>query len=55
MIINKTILIVLGIVIGIYLLFKLLFSRNKFDEEYQRVYDKVLTSEEYKVKGQYDK
>jgi len=55
MIINKTILIGLGIVIGIYLLYKLLFSGSKVDEDYHRVYNKVLTSEEYKVKGQYDK
>ena len=25
------------------------------DDNYQKVYDKVLTSKEYKVKGQYDK
>jgi hypothetical protein len=55
MIINKTILIGLGIVIAIYLLYKLLFTRSKLDEEYQQIYNKVLTSEEYKVKGQYDK
>ena len=55
MIINKTLLIGLGIVIGIYLLYKLLFSRSRVDEDYHRVYNKVLTSEEYKVKGQYDK
>tara|TARA_Y100000310_G_scaffold341089_1_gene439083 strand:+ start:22113 stop:22280 length:168 start_codon:yes stop_codon:yes gene_type:complete len=52
---NKTILIGLGIVIGLYLLYKLLFSTNKFDDEYNQLYNKVITSEEYKVKGQYDK
>ena len=55
MIFNKIVLIGLGIVIGIYLLYKLLFSTSKFDEDSQRIYDKVLTSDEYKVKGQYDK
>ena len=55
MILNKTILIGMGIVIGIYLLYKLLFVRSKFDEEYHQLYNKILTSEEYKVKGQYDK
>ena len=55
MIINKTILIALGIVIGLYLLYKLFFSKSKFEEEYDRLYNKVLDSEEYKVKGQYDK
>jgi|TARA_B100001971_G_scaffold187336_1_gene187973 hypothetical protein len=55
MIIDKNILIGLGILVGIYLLYKFLFRASKFDDEYQKVYNKVLTSEEYKVKGQYDK
>ena len=55
MIVNKTILIGLGIVIGLYLLYKLFFGKSKLDEEYKQLYNKVLTSEEYKVKGQYDK
>lgn len=55
MIINKTILIGLAVIMGIYLLYKLFFHTSKFDEDYQKVYNKVLTSEEYKVKGQYDK
>ena len=55
MIIDKTILIGLGIVVGIYLLYKLFFRTSKFDDDYKKVYNKVLTSEEYKVKGQYDK
>ena len=48
-------LITFGIVLGIYLLYKLLFSTSKVDDDYNGLYDKVLTSEEYKVKGQYDK
>ena len=55
MIINKTILIGIGIVFGIYLLYKLFFNKTQVEDDYQMVYDKVLTSEEYKVKGQYDK
>ena len=55
MIFNKTILIGLGIMIGIYLLYRLLFSKSKFEDDYERLYNKVLTSEEYRVKGQYDK
>ena len=55
MIFNKTILIVLGIVVGIYLLYRAMFSKNEFEEDYDRLYNKILTSEEYKVKGQYDK
>ena len=45
----------LGILVGIYLLYKLLFRTSRSDDDYQKVYNKVLTSEEYKVKGQYDK
>jgi|TARA_B100001964_G_C14004165_1_gene496349 hypothetical protein len=45
----------LGIVLGIYIMYKLFFTRIKVDDDYQKVYNKVLTSEEYKVKGQYDK
>ncbi len=55
MIFNKTMLIGLGIILGIYLLYRLLFSKSKFEEDYDRLYNKVLTSEEYRVKGQYDK
>ena len=64
MIINQNILIGLGIIMGIYLLYKLLFNRNKTnddrsktadDDDYKQLYNKVLTAKEYKVKGQYDK
>ena len=55
MIINKSILIALCVVIGIYFMYKFLFSRSQVDEDYNEKYNKVLTSEEYKVKGQYDK
>ena len=58
MIINQEILMGLGIVIGIYLLSKFLFSTfntSKVEDDYQGSYNDVLTSEEYKVKGQYDK
>ena len=52
---NKTVIIVFGIVVGIYLLYKILFTPSKFDEEYHKIYNKIITSEEHKVKGQYDK
>ena len=45
----------LGIVLGVYIMYKLFFNKIKVDDDYQKVYDKVLTSEEYKVKGQYNK
>ena len=55
MAINKTFLIAFWIALGIYLLYKLIFTKSKFEEDYEKVYNKILTSEEYKVKGQYDK
>ena len=55
MVFNKTFLIVLGVILGIYILYKLLFGKSQLDEEFEQTYNKVLTSDEYKVKGQYDK
>ena len=55
MIIDKSILIGLGVIVGIYLMYKFVFNKVKTTDDYQNVYDKVLTSDEYKVKGQYDK
>ena len=52
---NNTLLIGLGVVAGIYILYRLLFGKSKFEEDYENMYDNILTSEEYKVKGQYDK
>ena len=51
----KTFLVVFGIGLGLYLLYKLMLGKNKFEEEYDMMYDKILTSDEYKVKGQYDR
>jgi len=45
----------LGIILGVYIMYKLFFNKIEVDDSYQKVYDKVLTSKEYKVKGQYDK
>ena len=52
---NDAMLIGLGIIAGIYIFYRLLFTKSKFEDDYERLYNKVLTSEEYKVKGQYDK
>jgi len=45
----------LGLILGVYIMYKLFFNKIKVDDNYKKVYDKVLTSKEYKVKGQYDK
>ena len=55
MIINKTVMITIYILLGIYLLYKLLFKKDRFRQEYEKLYNKILDSEEYKVKGQFEK
>ena len=41
--------------IGVYLIYKLFIKKDKFHQEYNKMYDKILTSEEHKVKGQFEK
>lgn len=45
----------LYILVGVYLVYRLFFKKNKFDVEYEKMYNKVLNSKEYKVKGQFEK
>jgi hypothetical protein len=52
---TDSLLMSLGLLLGIYLIYKLLFAKKKIDTEYDNLYDRVLNSKEYKVKGQYDK
>ena len=53
--INKTILMGIYVVVGIYIIYRLFFRRDHYQQEYERLYNKVLNSAKYKVKGQYDK
>lgn len=53
--INKTILVSIYVLVGIYILYRLLFKKNPYQKEYEKLYKDVLTSDKYKVKGQYDK
>lgn len=52
---NKTILISIYIIAGLYILYKLIFGKNPYQDEYEKLYKEILTSNKYKVKGQYDK
>jgi len=52
---DKTIWIGIYALVGVYLIYKLFFKKSKFDTEYEKLYNKVLNSKEYKVKGQYEK
>jgi len=53
--INKTALIAIYVLMGLYILYKLFFRKNPYQDEYERLYNKILTSDKHKVKGQYDK
>ena len=52
---SKTILIGIYVLVTLYLLYRLFFKKNPYQEEYERLYNEVLNSDKYKVKGQYDK
>lgn len=52
---DKTIWITIYALIGAYIIYKIFFKKSKFDLEYERLYNKILNSDEYKVKGQYEK
>ncbi len=52
---NKAVLIAVYVILGIYLLFRLLYKKDRFQQEYEDLYNKTLNSEDYKVKGQYEK
>ena len=49
------ILISVYAIIGLYIIYKLFFGKNAYQEEYEKLYNEILTSKKYKVKGQYDK
>ena len=52
---ENTIWISIYVLVGLYLLYKILFRKNPYQEEYDRLYKEILTSRKYKVKGQYDR
>ena len=41
--------------LGAYVLYWLLFRKNPYQEEYEKLYNEILSSDKYKVKGQYEK
>ena len=52
---GKSILVGIYAVIGLYLLYKLFFSKNPHQDEYEKTYNEIINSNKYKVKGQFDK
>lgn len=52
---GKSILVGIYAAIGLYLLYKLFFSKNPYQDEYEKTYNEIINSNKYKVKGQFDK
>lgn len=53
--IDKSVLIAIYAVVGVYILYKMFFKKNPYQEEYEKLYNEILNSDKHKVKGQYDK
>ena len=51
----KIILIVVYVLFSIYILYWLFFKKNPYHAEYERLYNEIITSKKYRVKGQFDK
>lgn len=52
---SKTILMGIYALVALYILYKLFFKKNPYQEEYEKLYNEILTSDKYKVKGQHDR
>ena len=53
--IREYLLIGIYAALALYLLYKTFFSKNPYKDEYEKMYNEVLNSKKYRVKGQYDK
>ncbi len=52
--INKIVLITIYILVALYILYRSQFKKNPYADEYERLYNEILHSKKYKVKGQFD-
>ena len=43
------------ILLSVYILYWAFFKKNPYKAEYDKLYNEVLTSKKYRVKGQFDK
>ena len=50
---NKWLIAVIGLAVA-YLVFRLLVNAGKSERRYQQHLDKILNSEDYKVKGRFE-
>ncbi|MBL7056077.1 hypothetical protein ISS07_04150 [Candidatus Woesearchaeota archaeon] len=55
MILDKAVLMGLGVLIGIYVLYKMFVNKAPVQTDFDQTYNKILNSDEHKVKGQYEK
>lgn len=52
---EKEIWVGLYVLLGLYVLYRLFFKKSDADREYEQIYNEVISSDKYKVKGQYGK
>ena len=52
---SKVIFLGMYAIIMLYILYRIFLKRNPNQEEYERLYNEILTSRKYKVKGQFDR
>jgi|GEM_PF-1954046 len=51
--ISKTIIISVYAAVALYFLYRILFKKSPFRVEYEKLYNEILNSDKYKVKGQW--
>ena len=51
--VQNIVVVSIYVVVGIYILYRLFFKKNPYREDYEKLYNEVLTSKKYKVKGQW--
>ncbi len=52
--INRFIWIALGVLAFSFIMYRLLSPKKSYDEDIEQEFNEVLSSDKYKVKGQYD-
>lgn len=52
---NRTILMGVYVIITLYIVYRIFIKKNPNQDDYERMYNKILNSDKYKVKGQYDR
>ena len=53
--ISRLLIGIVYVLIGTYILYVLFLRKNPHQKEYERLYNEIINSDKYKVKGQFDK